>query len=302
MASPMLTCEEAYLLAQFARAVDPKAILAVGPIPRRGEDKSFPPGAPPEKAYRVYAEKAPNARGVRRVLEALSTGEKVLSYTELLAQARSPRPGSAAVAGLIITGNYPDAWADDDLMSIVNRARPEGRRFVVLIDTLTSRLVDDADVVLPGATFAEKAGTFENARGDLQAFDEAIPVLEMAKTEGQVALELLRAAAASGIDVPVRAFHTGDAVYVARAHGADQRGTGSIPGIAGDPAAGGEGDDAEGGPISDDLVQVLHARFNASDVRRWMAAAYPALGVFSTGVKLPERIDAARSDMQVVEL
>src|ERR1043166_5890843 len=49
LVSPMLTCEEAYLLAQFARAVDPKAILAVGPIPRRGEDKSFPPGAPPDK-------------------------------------------------------------------------------------------------------------------------------------------------------------------------------------------------------------------------------------------------------------
>jgi anaerobic selenocysteine-containing dehydrogenase len=60
-----------------------------------------------------------------------------------------------------------------------------------VIDTLSSPLTDAADIVLPGATWVEKAGTFENARGMLQAFPQAIPVIEMAKPEGQIGLDLL---------------------------------------------------------------------------------------------------------------
>ena len=90
MVSPMLTCEDAYLLARAARAIDERAILAIGPIPRRGEDRLYPPSAPPEKAFRVYAEKAPNARGVRRVLEAMAgPGSKALAYEDLLRELRA---------------------------------------------------------------------------------------------------------------------------------------------------------------------------------------------------------------------
>lgn len=191
--SPMLSCEEAYLLATLARSIDPSAVLAVGPIPTRGQDKTFPPNAPAERAYRVYAEKAPNARGVRRVLEAI--GGKALSYEQVLEQLKRGS-GREQIGAVILTGNYPGPWADDELHGLLSRAKAErgaGRRFLVLIDTLTSRLVDEADVVLPGATWAEKAGTFENARGVLQAFEQAIPVIEMAKSEGQLALDLAAA-------------------------------------------------------------------------------------------------------------
>jgi NADH-quinone oxidoreductase subunit G len=191
--SPMLSCEEAYLLATLARSIDPSAVLAVGPIPTRGQDKTFPPAAPAERAYRVYAEKAPNARGVRRVLEAI--GGKALSYEQVLEQLKRGS-GREQIGAVVLTGNYPGPWADDELHGLLSRAKAErgaGRRFLVLIDTLTSRLVDEADVVLPGATWAEKAGTFENARGVLQAFEQAIPVIEMAKSEGQLALDLAAA-------------------------------------------------------------------------------------------------------------
>src|SRR5690606_23821501 len=73
MVSPMLSCEEAFLLAKLAREFDPEATFAVGPIPVQGQDKTFPGG------YTIYAEKCPNARGVRRVLEAVS-GHPALSY------------------------------------------------------------------------------------------------------------------------------------------------------------------------------------------------------------------------------
>jgi len=48
-------------------------------------------------------------------------------------------------------------------------------------------------VLLPSATWCEKAGTFENWRGMLQAFEAATPVHEGARPEAQIALDLLRA-------------------------------------------------------------------------------------------------------------
>jgi NADH-quinone oxidoreductase subunit G len=189
--SPMLSCEEAFLLASFARALDPKAILAVGPVPVSGQDKVFPAGADEAKGFKMYAEKAPNARGVRRVLEAIAGGP-VPAFDELVGQVKA-----GGIGGLVLTGNYPSAWATDALSAALGRspATPGAGLFVVLIDTLSSPLVDRADVVLPGATWMEKAGTFENARGMLQAFEQAIPVIELAKAEAQIALDLAAAIA-----------------------------------------------------------------------------------------------------------
>ncbi|MFN8728438.1 MAG: molybdopterin-dependent oxidoreductase [Planctomyces sp.] len=188
MVSPMLSCEDAYWLGRAAQAIDPKAFLAVGPVPTQGTDKVFPPGAKADdaKAFVVSAEKAPNARGVRRVLGALSKASAhngyVASFEQLIAQLRS-----GEIGGVIITGNYPTAWATRELMDALSG------KFVVVLDTLTSELATRADVLLPSATWCEKAGTFENWRGMLQAFEAATPVHEGARPEAQIALDLLRA-------------------------------------------------------------------------------------------------------------
>jgi NADH-quinone oxidoreductase subunit G len=323
MVSPMLPCEEAYSLAMAARAIDPLAVLAVGPIPRRGEDKVYPPEPKPttdsaggfgasapgaaaipapavktEGGFRIYAEKCPNSRGVRRVLEAVAGPAGVLSYEQFLeGLARGVR--GERISAVILTGNYPGEWADDELLGLVSRGREENRRFVVLLDTLRSRLVDEADVVLPAATWAEKAGTFESARGMLQAFDAAVLPPGMARPEGQLAADLLRAA--MGPEMAGRTAGGGGATYVASVRGAERE-RGSIPGIVGEPAAGGEADGSEGGPISDDVVQVLHSVYNAAEVRRRMAGAYPGLNVFATDVRLPGGYGKAEGDMAVVEL
>jgi len=68
-----------------------------------------------------------------------------------------------------------------------------GERFVLLIDTLPGALAERADVLLPGATWAEKAGTFENAHGRLQAFQRAIEPIDYCKSEAQIALDLIAA-------------------------------------------------------------------------------------------------------------
>ncbi|TVQ31905.1 MAG: hypothetical protein EA376_07920 [Phycisphaeraceae bacterium] len=181
--SPMLSCEDAFLLARLVRAIDDKAILALGPVPRQDEDKVFPPNldANNPKAFVMRAEKAPNARGVRRVLEAVNGGS-VDDFNTFL-----QRLSRGEAKGLILTGNYPSDWATDKLRA----AAADETTYTVLIDTLAGPLVDSAQTILPGATWAEKAGTFENDRNRLQAFEQAIPVIEMAKSEGQIALDML---------------------------------------------------------------------------------------------------------------
>ena len=179
LVSPMLACEEAYLLGKLAVGLDPQAVIGIGPVPVRGRDKMFPGG------YTVYAEKCPNRRGVERTLEQHTDG--VNPYDRWLQTVTAP---GSTVAALVISGNYSDPWVGDELV-----AAAEGR-FTVLIDTLPNKLTDRADVLLPGATWAEKSGTFENAQGRLQCFQQAIAVIELAKGEGQIALDLIAATGA----------------------------------------------------------------------------------------------------------
>lgn len=181
LVSPMLPCEEAYLLGRLVRGLDGGAVLGVGPIPRVGEDKAFPGG------YTVYAEKCPNSRGVRRALQLL--GGEVLGVEEFIAKVGDK---GSAIGGVLLTGNYPEAWTGGVLAGALSK------KFTVLIDTLPNGVSAKVDVLLPGATWAEKSGTFENAGGRLQSFERAIPVLEGAKPEGQVALDLMAACGLAG--------------------------------------------------------------------------------------------------------
>lgn len=180
--SPMLSCEEAFVLAKAALAIDAKAFLAVGPVPVMGQDKTFPPNKP--DGFKMYAEKCPNSRGVRRVLEALSAATPHNGYVATFEQITT-QLASGEIGAALITGNYPSTWATDAFVKAV-----EGK-FIALLDTLPSALSDRADIVIPGATWAEKAGCFQNARNMLQAFEAAIPVRDGCTPEGQTALEIL---------------------------------------------------------------------------------------------------------------
>jgi len=171
LVSPMLSCEDAYLLARWALSHDPQAELGVGPVPVQGQDKTFPGG------FTMFAEKAPNARGVRRVLEALAAGRAVhdASGFERLA---------SGLGAAVVTGNYPSDWVSVTLADALRQVP------TVLIDTLPTALVSVAAVTLPGAAWVEKSGSFESARGRLQGFDRAIVPVDFAKSESQIALDL----------------------------------------------------------------------------------------------------------------
>jgi NADH-quinone oxidoreductase subunit G len=179
MLSPMLSCEDAFLLARAVREIDDQAILGIGPVPRFGQDKTFP------GAYTIYAEKAPNARGVRRMLEHIAGAGAVLDYEDFLALLNNEDARGHNVGAVLLTGNYPSGWVTTRL------AEALADRFAILIDTLPNNLIGRAHLVLPGATWVEKTGTFQNASNRLQGFEQAIAPLEGCKAEAQIGLDLL---------------------------------------------------------------------------------------------------------------
>ncbi|MCC6285888.1 MAG: (2Fe-2S)-binding protein [Phycisphaerales bacterium] len=275
--SPMLSCEEAYLLGTLARGIDPHAHLFVGPVPTQGEDKVFPPGkgATDPKAFVMSAEKAPNARGVRRVLGALgghgSTGTQPPAEFGALRQ----RLDAGDIGLLVITGNYPSTWATPDFIQVVRSARARGT-FVIVIDTLDSPLADESDVLLPGATWAEKSGTFENRTGVLQAFEQAIPEAEGCRAEGQIVLDLM-----------VRLGLTEPDTEGVREYRIIDEGPGQVP-------------------QAREVRLERTRRFCAASVRSDMATTCPqALAAFTPGagsVQFPAGAPQREGDMAVVEL
>lgn len=194
MVSPMLTCEDAYWLANVLRQAGVDSVLGVGPVPIIGENKTFPGG------FTMYAEKAPNARGVRRVLQAFS--QDVLDADNFTKKLASDR----AIDTVIIAGGYPKPWVTPALSSAIGTGR-----FVVAIDILPNELTAHADVVLPGASWAEKAGTFENANNRLQGFERAIEPIDFCKSEAQLAIDIL-AAITGETYAPFSADHTRQAL------------------------------------------------------------------------------------------
>jgi len=69
---------------------------------------------------------------------------------------------------------------------------------IILIDTLPNKTTDVAHFVLPGATFAEKRGTFVNAKGRIQRFHTAVPAPGIARPEWQTLAALLNELGADG--------------------------------------------------------------------------------------------------------
>jgi len=173
--SPFLTVEEAYLMALYLKGLDPANVLALGPIPVRGEDVTFAPDLVTGRGggntsfldprpFTIHAEKCPNRRGVEAIL-AHFQGE-VIDFVSLL-----ERTARGAYQGLYVTLGEIAPWIDEagarDLRSRV--------AFLVLQDTRPTPLAHLADVVLAGAPLPEKAGCYVNADGRLQCAEAALP-------------------------------------------------------------------------------------------------------------------------------
>lgn len=170
--SPMMSVEEAWLLAKFVREIAPQATLACGFVPIEGEDKTFP------KGFVIKAEKCPNRRGIKTLLDAL--GGKTLEFDAFLKAAEN---GDYKFA--YVTGGYHESWVDADIAEALVHVEE-----LVMHDLFGSRLDEHASMLIPGVSWAERSGAFMNCDGLLQAFDRSILPLEGVKPDGQFFAEL----------------------------------------------------------------------------------------------------------------
>jgi NADH-quinone oxidoreductase subunit G len=173
--SPMLPTEEAYLLGQYIRSIDANATLVIGPVPTTADDtfKHYNTG---KETFRIQGEKVPNRRGVERALEKL--GGARATWADFVANP------DARFAGGFVTGGYLSSWLTEVPAVLKNK-------FVVVQDVLPNALTEAADVVLPGAMWCEKDGSFENFNNTTQAFVQAIIPPGAAQIDGKVFHKLL---------------------------------------------------------------------------------------------------------------
>jgi NADH-quinone oxidoreductase subunit G len=156
--SPNLTVEEAYLLCKLARHFDPQAVLALGPVPAVGQDETFP------GKFIIHAEKCPNRKGVEEVLSHFSSGQ-FKSFDELLEDLPAGRIKAAWVSG-----GYPaGTWCDDTAAEAF-----AALDLLIVQDLFASPIWNAAHFQLPGAGFAERAGSYVNYAHRLQSFTWAI--------------------------------------------------------------------------------------------------------------------------------
>lgn len=170
--SPMMSCEEAWLLARFVRDVAPRAVLVKGFVPVRGEDETFP------KGFKINAEKCPNRRGIERIIEHL--GGSAMGLDEFVKEA-----GAGKFTAAYVVGGYPGEWVSKELAKACAKID-----FLVVHDLFGSALDKHAGVRIPSASWAEREGSFVNADGLLQPFERAIVPLEGVKADGQFFFEL----------------------------------------------------------------------------------------------------------------
>lgn len=182
--SPWATVEEAYLLAKYAKQVDPGAKLALGPVRTVGEDDLYPKdvhGNPPAAGkvkFTIRAEKCPNRLGVEAVLKHF--GGSVVAFSTVLDQI-----SRGEIDSLYVLNGDPEGWIGEaDLQKL------EKLKLLVVQDLLTSPAISKATYVLPGAAWAEKDGTFVNHNGLAQAIHRGLRGPEGSRPDGRILMEL----------------------------------------------------------------------------------------------------------------
>lgn len=186
VASPFLTCEEAYLFAKYLKGLSGQVRLALGPVPVIGEDDSYPKdrrGNPVQPVkFTIRAEKCPNRRGVEEVLRHFQ-GE-VVGFDEVLRSA-----GEGRVKALYLAASYPprgEGW-----VTAQQAAALQSVPLVIVQDLFATPASAVAKYVVPGASWAEKDGTFVNHAGLAQAIRAAVHSPGGCRTDGQTFNDLM---------------------------------------------------------------------------------------------------------------
>lgn len=171
--SPHLTVEEAYLLAKYARSLDPNALIALGHVPVVGEDETFKNG------FTIHAEKCPNRAGIEQIVSHYM--ERLVTFEDVLAAI-----DAGEVSAAWVTGGYMREWIDE-----ATAARFESLELLVVQDMFSSPLWERATYQLPATAFAEREGSYVNFAQRLQSVVWAIRPPAGVRAEGSVFVELL---------------------------------------------------------------------------------------------------------------
>ncbi len=178
--SPMLTCEEAYLLTKYVKSLAQDVTLALGKVPVVGEDDVYPKTADSVDApkFIIRAEKCPNRRGVEAIIR--HWDPEVLDFATVHSQIVS-----GAFRAVILTGGYPQPWLHSEEIAMFSKLD-----LVILVDILKSEATGKVDYLLPGAAWAEKPGSYLNHAELLQITKRAVRPPGDAHTEGRIFWEL----------------------------------------------------------------------------------------------------------------
>jgi NADH-quinone oxidoreductase subunit G len=180
--SPMMSVEEAYLLAAYVKGLDSRVRLVLGPVPVQGEDDCYPKGpkgeapAPDKTRFTIRGEKCPNRWGVEMVLRHYQGS--VVSLEQVL-------EGPGTITGWYLVGGYPQGWVTEAIDRGVGQPQ-----LLVVQDIFPSPLSMRADFLLAGAAFTERDGCFVNHSGLAQAFKAATRPVGDARADGRILFEL----------------------------------------------------------------------------------------------------------------
>ncbi|HVM62316.1 MAG TPA: molybdopterin-dependent oxidoreductase [Verrucomicrobiae bacterium] len=166
------TTEELFLFNKLTR--DVLGAELVDCVPHNGEADKF----------LLNADRNPNTNGAKLTgVAAEPVGGRISVIAEAI------RAGKIKI--LIVHGeNIVKYGVTEDLLGKLD--------LLVAIDTLPNPVTELAHYVLPGATFAEKRGTFINAKGRLQRLNAAIQSPGIARPEWQTFAALLNELGADG--------------------------------------------------------------------------------------------------------
>jgi NADH-quinone oxidoreductase subunit G len=179
--SPFMTVEEAYLLASYAKKVDTKVRLVLGPVPVAGEDDCYPKGPdgsapePSKVKFTIRAEKCPNRLGVEAVLRHFQG--------EVLHLDRIANLAKATV--VYVVGGYPSEWATPGVLAAIGTPS-----LLIVQDIFESPLSQKANIVLAAGSFAERDGTYVNHAGLAQSTNAAIRSPGEARADGRILFDL----------------------------------------------------------------------------------------------------------------
>jgi len=186
------TTEELFLFNKLVREV--LGAELVDCVPHIGEGDKF----------LLNADRNPNVAGAKLV--GLIGGGTGLRACPDPAQAGTPVPPSDIGARIPVIAEAIRSGTIKSLIVLGENVSKHGigeellakLELLIVIDTLPNRVTELAHYVLPGTTFAEKRGTFINAKGRLQRLNAAIPSPGIARPEWQTLAALLNELGADG--------------------------------------------------------------------------------------------------------